>query len=224
MIGIPTISIDCSGVFVVVGGGGGTESSFLLEGKPSRNPVNISTILDMIGISAISVDCLGVFVVGGGCGVESANPVAHQMVASHPSTAFATSIGSVRLHCSICNLSSDENNSCAFSLFRTKPTTSTFRWSNSSTTNLPVLPVAPVTATFLTISLVGINDNSALLSSSEDFLTTTVFNDEGNPLATTGRRDNPSPLVNNPNKENRAMFFLFIMILERDVLLIFNCK
>ena len=102
----------------------------------------------------------------------------------------------------------DENTSCAFSLFRTNPTTSTFLFNNSSTTKRPVLPVAPVTATFFTTSLVGINDNSALSLSSVD-----DNDDEIDLIVTTGRRENAFPLaIIHPNREMSVKLLPFIMI------------
>ena len=76
MIGIPTISIDC---FEDGGGGGGVESSLEAPSFESipKNDSTFANIDSLLGES-FSLD-----------GVSSANPVAHQMVASQPSTAFA---------------------------------------------------------------------------------------------------------------------------------------
>ena len=139
MIGIPTLSMDCLG--------GCSLSSCSFGGDPAIPRIRLNVFITMAVLEIL-------LLVDGGGGATSEKPVAHQMTASHLSTDEAISVGDVKSHETIVRRSFSSSSSFispkvsrAFSIDRTIAITGILRFKSSSTTNRPVLPVAPVTPT-----------------------------------------------------------------------------
>ena len=139
MIGIPTLSMDCLGC---------SSTSCSFDGDPAIPRIRLNVFITMAVLEIL-------LLVDDGGGATSEKPVAHQITASHRSTDEAISVGDVKSHETIVRRSFLSSSSSfispkvsrAFSIDRTIAITGILRFKSSSTTNRPVLPVAPVTPT-----------------------------------------------------------------------------
>ena len=140
MIGIPTLSMDCLGC---------SSTSCSFDGDPAIPRIRLNVFITMAVLEIF------LLLVDDGGGATSEKPVAHQITASHRSTDEAISVGDVKSHETIVRRSFLSSSSSfispkvsrAFSIDRTIAITGILRFKSSSTTNRPVLPVAPVTPT-----------------------------------------------------------------------------